>query len=45
MKRVYTYLSENVIHMPVAATYRLHEFQAALNHNKEARFGKILLKP
>lgn len=45
MTAVYAMMRDGMLQLPVAATYSLSEFKAALEHDKQPRLGKILLKP
>lgn len=42
--KVYGYLRDGILKLPVEATYPLESFKDALAHNAQPRFGKILFK-
>jgi trans-2-enoyl-CoA reductase len=41
--QVYSLIGDGAFKFPVAGTYRLSDFQKALEHVREPRFGKVLL--
>jgi trans-2-enoyl-CoA reductase len=41
--QVYSLIADGTFDFPVAATYPLSQFQEALEHNSQPRFGKVLL--
>ncbi len=45
MRTIHTMMREGRLNVRVAAAYSFLEYEAALNHNKRPRLGKILLKP
>jgi NADPH:quinone reductase-like Zn-dependent oxidoreductase len=42
---VYGMLRDGSLKLPVEATYAFDQYQAAFEHDKRPRLGKILLKP
>ena len=45
MSAVYAMMRDGSLKLPVEATYSFAEYEAAVKHDQQPRFGKILLKP
>jgi len=38
-------MRDGTLKLPVEATYSFAEYEAAIKHDQQPRFGKVLLKP
>ena len=45
MSAVYAMMRDGTLKLPVEATYSFAEYEAAIKHDQQPRFGKVLLKP
>ena len=45
MTAVYAMMRDGTLKLPVEATYSFAEYEAAIKHDQQPRFGKVLLKP